>query len=186
VLPDSPVTTLLTAWRSGDQAAAGQLLALVYPELRRLAAHYLKSERPGHTLQPTALVHELYLRLFAGEPVTWENRAHFFGMAAQTLRHILVDHARARLADKRGGGMLRLSLTAADGWIQPYDEDILELEELLEQLETLAPRVAKVVELRFFGGLEERQVAEVLSVSSITVKRDWKFARAWLISRLRR
>jgi RNA polymerase sigma-70 factor, ECF subfamily len=135
-------------------------------------------------LQPTALVNELYIRLFTGEPITWQNRAHFFGMAAKTLRLILVDHARRRSTEKRGGKQVKLSLTAANGWAKPCDEDILNLEDILRYLEELEPRAARVVELRFFGGLDEKEVAEVLGVSVITVKRDWKFARAWLMSQL--
>ncbi len=184
--PDSDqVTTLLLDWRQGNAAARDQLLAVVYNELRRLASHYLRPERRDHTLQPTALVHELYLRLFAkAETITWQNRAHFFAVAAQTLRRILVDHARAHRAEKRGGTQVKLSLTAAQGWAEERVEDLVALDEALDRLAQLEPRAAQVVELRFFGGLQEDEVAEVLEVSPITVKRDWKVARAWLLSQL--
>jgi RNA polymerase sigma factor (TIGR02999 family) len=179
------VTTLLLDWRQGDAAAGDRFMGVVYNELRRIAARCLHAERPDHTLQPTALVHELYLRLFAsGDPITWQNRAHFFAVASQTLRRILVDHARANRAEKRGGGQIKLSLTAAQGWLDDRNEDFLALEESLGRLERLQPRAAQVVELRFFGGLQEDEVAEVLGIAPITVKRDWKFARAWLMSQL--
>jgi len=186
MLPDCDrVTTLLIDWRQGDTAARDQLVALVYDELRRLALHYLRPERPDHTLQPTALVNELYLRLFAkAEPIIWQNRAHFFAVAAQTLRRILVDHARAHRAEKRGGPQVKLSLTAAQGWAEDRVEDFVALDEALDLLSQLQPRAAQVVELRFYGGLQEDEVAEVLGVSPITVKRDWKVARAWLLSQL--
>jgi RNA polymerase sigma factor (TIGR02999 family) len=158
---------------------------MLYNELRVLASHYLRQERPGHTLEPTALVHELYLRLFgASGPVACQNRAHFFAVAAQTLRRILVDHARAHHAEKRGGEHVKVSLTAAEGWAESKDEDLLAVEEALQQLSQLQPRAAQVVELRFFAGLTEEEIADVLGVSVITVKRDWKFARAWLVSTL--
>jgi RNA polymerase sigma factor (TIGR02999 family) len=168
----SQITTLLAAWRGGNQAAADELVTIIYPELRRLAAHYLKSERADHTLQPTALVHELYVRLFTAGPITWQNRAHFFVMAARAIRNILVDHARRRSAEKRGGRQVKLSLNAANGWAQTSDEDILDLQDHLKRLEELEPRAAQVVELRFFGGLNEDEVAEALDVSRATVKRE--------------
>jgi RNA polymerase sigma factor (TIGR02999 family) len=176
---------LLQNYCGGDRTAGDQLFSLLYQDLRRLAASYLQGERPNHTLQPTALVHELYMRLFASdEPISFQNRAHFFAIAAQTLRRILVDHARAYRAAKRGGGQIKLSLTAAQGWAEPEETDLVALDEALRQLEQLDERAARVVELRFFGGLEEDQVAEVLGVAPITVKRDWKSARAWLMSQL--
>jgi RNA polymerase sigma-70 factor (ECF subfamily) len=178
------ITTLLSDWRSGNQSAREELLSVVYNELRRLAAHFLGQERPDHTLEPTALVHELYLRLFGTEPITWNNRAHFFAIAAQTLRRILIDHARMRHAERRGGGQLKVSLTHANGIAKPRDEDLLAIDEALQRFGELEPRAAQVVELRFFGGLQEDEVAEVLGVSLITVKRDWKFARAWLTTEL--
>jgi RNA polymerase sigma factor (TIGR02999 family) len=178
------ITTLLLEWRQGNQDAGRHLLATAYNHLRRLAANYLRQERPDHTLQPTALVHELYLRLFSSEPVDWQNRAHFFAVAAQQLRRILVDHARSVQAKKRRGHSVKLSLTEANGWAQKQEEDLLEVDEALTRLEHLDPRAAKVVELRFFGGLKETEIAEVLGISLATLHRDWKAARAWLLSQL--
>jgi RNA polymerase sigma factor (TIGR02999 family) len=186
MVPDSEqLTTLLLDWRQGNSAARDQLLAVVYKQLHALASRYLRSERRDHTLQPTALVNELYLRVFTqAEPITWQNRAHFFAVAAQTLRRILVDHARAHQAEKRGGAQIKLSLTAAQGWAGERAEDFVAVDEALARLAQLEPRPAQVVELRFFGGLQENEIAEVLGVSTITVKRDWKVARAWLLSQL--
>jgi RNA polymerase sigma factor (TIGR02999 family) len=178
------VTTLITNWRAGDEKARDELFELVYNELRRVARHCLRYERPGHTLQPTALVNELYLRLIASEPVMWQNRAHFFAIAAQTLRRLLVDSARARKAEKRGGGQVKISLTSANGWGESRDEDLLSVDQALRRLADLEPRAARVVELRFFAGLSEAEAAEVLKVSDRTVKRDWKVARAWLMTHL--
>ena len=159
---------------------------MVYPELRRIATRFLHNERDHHTLEPTALVNELSVRLLGSQPLTFQDRAHFFAVAAQTMRRILIDYARARTAEKRGGRQERVSLTAVEGW-NPVErsEDILVLDEALTKLEKADSRAARVVELRFFGGLEEAEVAEVLGVSIITVKRDWKVARAWLIGRLK-
>jgi RNA polymerase sigma-70 factor (ECF subfamily) len=184
MLPDSAqVTTLLHDWRQGNAAAGERFLCLVYDELRRLAARYLHQERRDHTLQPTALVHELYLRLFASEPITWQNRAHVFAVAAHTLRRILVDHARIQQAAKRGGPQLQVTLTGVQQELSStQDHDLLVMNEALDRLAQLAPRAAQVVELRFFGGLEEKEVAEVLAVAPITIKRDWRFARAWLLT----
>lgn len=186
MLPDSEnVTALLVAYQQGSRTARDQLIALLYDELRHIAARYLRAERRDHTLQPTALVHELYVRLFAASsPIAWENRAHFFAMAAHTLRRILVDYARGRQAKKRGGANIRLSLTAVEGWAKEREADLVALDEALSQLAQLQPRAAQVVELRFFGGLQENEVAEVLNVAPITVKRDWRVAKAWLLSRL--
>jgi RNA polymerase sigma-70 factor, ECF subfamily len=186
MLPDSKnVTTLLLGCRHGSASARDQLIAVLYDELRHLAARRLRAERRDHTLQATALVNELYVRLFATSPaITWENRAHFFAVAAHTLRRILVDHARRHHARKRGGANIRLSLTAAEGWAEEGDADFVALDEALGELAQLQPRVAQVVELRFFGGLQENEVAEVLNVAPITVKRDWRVAKAWLLSRL--
>jgi RNA polymerase sigma factor (TIGR02999 family) len=178
------VTALLAGWRAGDQHAAEKLAGTVYDEMRRLAARYMRNERPDHTLQATALVHEMYLKLFAGEPVEWQNRAHFFAVAAQQLRRILVNHARDRQAGKRGGKRVRLSLTDVNGVAQPCDQDVLNLDEALSRLEKLDERAARVVELRFFGGLTEVEAAEALQISVATLKRDWAFARAWLLREL--
>jgi RNA polymerase sigma-70 factor (ECF subfamily) len=179
------ITAWLTNWRDGDQQAPERLFAVVYPELRRIAARFLHNERDHHTLEPNALVNELCVRLLGSQPITYQDRAHFFAIAAQTMRRILIDYARARIADKRGGPMERVSLSAVDGWNPvAQSEDVIFLDEALTKLGKADPRAARVVELRFFGGLEEEEVAEVLGVSVITVKRDWKVARAWLISRM--
>jgi RNA polymerase sigma factor (TIGR02999 family) len=188
MLPDSQqVTTLLVDWRKGDQNAGSRLMEMVYAELRQLAASYLRSERSNHTLQATALVNELYIRLFASQSLDWQNRTHFFAVAAQTLRRILVDHARANNARKRGGQAVRISFDAAQGLLsEPGEDDLLIVNDLLDALMSVEPRAARVVELRFFAGLKEDEIAEVIGVSSITVKRDWRFARAWLVSQLGR
>jgi RNA polymerase sigma factor (TIGR02999 family) len=179
------ITAWLTDWRRGNPAAESLLAGAVYPELRQIAARFLRGERAGHTLEPNALVHELWIRLSGGEPLSYQNRAHFFAIAAQTMRRILIDHARARAAEKRGGVQQQVSLTAVEGWDPVvHNEDILILDQALSKLEKADPRAARVVELRFFGGLQEDEVAEVLGVSVITVKRDWKVARAWLVGRL--
>lgn len=179
------ITRWLGDWRQGDERARDELFAVVHPQLRQIAARYLHHERADHTLEPNALVNELCLRLMGGEPIAFNDRAHFFAVAAQTMRRILIDHARARVADKRGGDQQRVNLSAVEGWnpIQ-RSEDILALDQLLSRLEKADPRAAHVVELRFFGGLSEDEVAEVLGIATITVKRDWKAARAWLVSRL--
>jgi RNA polymerase sigma factor (TIGR02999 family) len=179
------ITRWLGDWRQGDERARDELFAIVQPQLQQIAARYLHRERPDHTLEPNALVNELCLRLMGGEPIAFNDRAHFFAVAAQTMRRILIDHARSRLADKRGGDQQRVNLSAVEGW-NPVrrSEDIIALDGLLSKLEKADPRAARVVELRFFGGLREEDVAEVLQVSVITVKRDWKAARAWLAAHL--
>jgi RNA polymerase sigma-70 factor, ECF subfamily len=181
------ITRWLGDWRQGDAQARDRVFAVVHPELRQIAARFLQRERPDHTLEPNALVNELCVRLMGVAPLTYQDRAHFFAIAAQTMRRILIDHARARVADKRGGVQHRVSLSAVDGWNPVgHSEDILLLDEVLTKLAKADARAAQVVELRFFGGLSEEEVAEALSVSIITVKRDWKAARAWLIGRLQR
>jgi RNA polymerase sigma factor (TIGR02999 family) len=184
--PSQQITIWLADWRRGDDRARDRLFAVVHPQLREIASRFLQRERADHTLEPNALVNELCVRLLAGSTVTFQDRAHFFAIAAQTMRRILIDHARARVADKRGGVQQRVSLSGVDGW-NPVGlhEDVLLLDQVLTKFETVDSRAARVVELRFFGGLSEDEVAEVLGVSPITVKRDWKAARAWLISRLR-
>jgi RNA polymerase sigma factor (TIGR02999 family) len=179
------ITVWLAGWRQGDAAAADRLLRAVHPQLRRIAARYLDNERRDHTLEPNALVNELWVRLLGGQAVDYRDRAHFFALAAQTMRRILIDYARSRLAGKRGQQQQRLSLTAIEGW-NPivYSEDLLVLDEALSQLEQADARAARVVELRFFGGLEGAEIADVLGISEKTVKRDWKVARAWLAGRL--
>jgi RNA polymerase sigma factor (TIGR02999 family) len=182
--PSATITQLLIKWRNGDQAALDELASQVYSELRRLARYYLSQERPGHTLQPSDLVHEAYLRLVDEKEVDWQNRAHFFGLAAVRMRRILVEHARGRQAAKRGGGERRLSLSEADRLAEKSDVNLLALDDALQRLETLDPQKARVVELRYFGGLTIEQTAEALRISPATVKRDWSMARAWLRSEI--
>jgi len=176
----SPITHLLFRWREGDREALEQLMPLVYNELRRLASHYLRRERSDHTLQGTALVHEAYLRLAGENLPEWQNRAHFFGIAANTMRRILVEHARGRNAEKRGGGVYLLSLDEAVAFPQQTDLDILELDRALLELAELDEQQSRIVELRFFTGLSIEDTSEVLGISPATVKRDWVTARAWL------
>jgi RNA polymerase sigma factor (TIGR02999 family) len=179
------VTQWLAAWRHGDDHARDRLFAAVYPQLRQIASRFLQHERGDHTLEPTALVNELALRLLGSEPIAYSDRTHFFALAAQMMRRILIDHARARVAEKRGGIQQRVNLSAVEEWQPaPQSEDVLMLDEALSKLEQADARAAKVVELRFFGGLREHEVADVLGVSVITVKRDWKVARAWLVDQL--
>jgi RNA polymerase sigma factor (TIGR02999 family) len=157
------------------------MLPIVYAELRRLAASYLRRERPGHTLQPTALVHEAYVRLMDQRQVDWSNRAQFMGLAAVMMRRILVNHARDRVAEKRGGGAEHVPLTLAGEGIGAPEVDLLDLHEALDELTETDPRKGRIVELKFFGGLTTEEIAEALEISSATVERDWKFARAWLL-----
>lgn len=180
------VTMLLGRWRGGDRQALDLLIPLVYEELKRIAQHYLRSERSGHTLQSTALVHEAYVRLINQDLPQWQNRAHFFAVAAQLMRQILVDHARAYRADKRGGGVCKLALEDAQEDAQPMDVDIVALDDALKTLSTMDPQQGKVVELKFFAGLSNEDTAEALGISSSTVKRDWITARAWLYRELDR
>jgi len=182
-LPADP-TALLLAWNRGEPEALDALLPLVYDELRRLAARYMRQEHPGHTLQATALVNEAYLRLIAIHEVEWQNRAHFFAMAARLMRRILVDSARARGYQKRGGGAPVLSLDEALVVPINADEDLVALDHALSALAELDPRKSDVVEMRFFGGLTLDETAEALHVSRETVKRDWKMARLWLLREL--
>ncbi|MEO8075837.1 MAG: ECF-type sigma factor [Acidobacteriota bacterium] len=186
-MPDAAqITQWLAGWRDGDLLARDRLFAVVHPELRQVAVRLLRRERPDHTLEANAIVNELYLRLTGGQPVSYQDRSHFFAIAAQTMRRVLVDHARARVADKRGGALQRVPLSDAGGWGAAVScEQLIDLDTELAALATSDPRAACVVELRFFGGLREDEVAEVLRVSVITVKRDWKAARAWLAARLR-
>jgi len=183
---DPSITQYLRNWNAGDAESAGEVFTRLYTELRRMAAQMLASERPGHTLQPTALIHELYLRLGAGNSVEWNGRTHFFAVAAKTLRHILVDHARAHSAARRGGNERKIPVELAGEIGAPcsYD-DLLIIDQALTKLEETEERAARVTELRFFGGLQESEIAQELGVSEITVKRDWKFARAWLAAHLR-
>jgi RNA polymerase sigma factor (TIGR02999 family) len=181
----SEVTLLLAELRRGDEQARDQLVTLVYPELKRIAARYLRQERPDHSLRPTGLVHEVYLRLIGAERATWQNRAHFFAAVAREMRHLLVDYARARNARKRGDGNVRISLDDVHATAEPRDEDLVALDEALSRLEQIDPRASRAVELRFFTGLSERETAEALRISVATLKRDWSFAKAWLYDQLR-
>ena len=178
------VTVLLRAWGRGDEEAREKLLPLIYAELRRRAAARLRRERREHSLQPTALVHEAYLRL-VGQEVAWKNRAHFFGLASQMMRRILVDHARGRKRGKRAGGWIRVELDEAVAISEQRDVDLVLLDQALVELSELDPRHGRIVELRFFGGLTVEETAEVLGVSEATVKRDWSLARTWLYRRLK-
>jgi RNA polymerase sigma factor (TIGR02999 family) len=180
------VTLLLIQWSQGDSAALDALLPLVYDELRRLAQGYLSHEQPGHTLSSTALVHEAYLRLVKQKDVTWQNRAHFFAVAARMMRRILVDHARSHNYAKRGGGAMTLSLDESLVPAAPQrDLDLVALDDALEALARLDERQSRMVELRFFGGLSIEETSEVLGVSAPTVKRDWASARAWLFREIK-
>jgi RNA polymerase sigma factor (TIGR02999 family) len=178
------VTRLLLEWSRGDQGAHERLLPLVYDELRRLAGAYMRRERPNHTLQPTALVHEAYLRLVDQQRVDWWNRAQFVGVAALMMRRILANHARERDADKRGGGAERVSLSLAGDAFQHPEVDALALHEVLDRLAALDARKSQVVELKFFGGLTTGEIAQTLGISAATVDREWSFARAWLYDAL--
>ena len=179
------VSKLLLNWGQGDQGAREALIPLVYDELRRLARRYLRRERPDHTLQSAALVNEAYLRLIRQDQPQWQNRAHFFGVAAQLMRHILVDHARNRAAAKRGAGAPRLTLDPDVALPQARDVDLVALDDALNQLAALDPQQSRLVELRFFGGLSIEETSVVLGVSPATVKREWATARAWLQREMR-
>ena len=183
-LASGPITQLLLAWSSGDRAALEELIPVVYPELRRIAARYLRRERVEHTLQPTALVHEAYVKLVDQERARWQNRAQFFGVAAQLMRRILVDHARERAADKRGGGVRPVTLVDAMAASPDRGIDVLALDEALARLTALYPEQGRLVELRYFGGLTIEETGEVLGLSPATVKRQWAVARAWLLANL--
>jgi RNA polymerase sigma factor (TIGR02999 family) len=186
-MPSEPnITQLLVAWGNGDQAAFDRLAPAVHQQLHSLAARYMAGERPGHVLQTTALVNEAYVRLVDWKNVQWQSRAHFFGLAAQTMRHILVDAARTRRRAKRGGGELHVSLSDAADVTIAKSADLVALDDALTTLEGLNPRHSRVVELRFFGGLSLKEVAHVLGVSVGTVRRDWSLAQAWLYRELNR
>jgi RNA polymerase sigma factor (TIGR02999 family) len=178
------VTQLLRAWSDGDARALDDLMPLVYRELRSRAAAYLRRERPGHSLQPTALVHEAYLRLVDQNRAAWQNRAQFFGVAAQMMRRILVDHARARRTNKRSGQWARVTLDGDLKALDAVDVDVLDLDRALNRLGELDPRKSRVAELRFFAGLSLAETGEVLGISVATVEREWQVARAWLFRML--
>jgi RNA polymerase sigma factor (TIGR02999 family) len=174
------ITQLLERWSQGDEKALDQLMPLVYDELHRLAGAYLRSERREHTLQPTALVNEAYLKLVRQRNIQWQNRAQFFGVAAQLMRRILVDHARANYADKRGGDRVNVSLRNIGAFGTQPTTDVLALHDALNRLAEIDPDQGRIVELRFFGGLTIEEAAEVMQVSHSTVEREWKIAKAWL------
>jgi RNA polymerase sigma factor (TIGR02999 family) len=183
----SQVTKYLREWNQGNEEALEKLMPLVYDELRKLARSYMKRESSGHTLQPTALVHEAFLRLVDQNAVTWQNRAHFFGIAAQMMRRILIHHAEKRNAAKRSGGRAeRISLEQISGFEEHRDIDILELHEALRELEALDERQSRIVEMRFFTGLTLEETAKVMNLSLATIKREWGTARLWLRRRIRK
>ncbi len=174
------VTQWLVGWGKGDRDALDNLVPIVYDELRRQARRYLRREKAGHTLQTTALIHEAYLKLVDQRNVQWQNRAHFFGVAAQLMRRILVDHARGKNRDKRGGSAVRVSLADATVLTKGQNLDVVALDEALDRLTKIDEQQSRIVELRFFSGLSVAETAEVLGISTATVKRDWSMARAWL------
>jgi RNA polymerase sigma-70 factor, ECF subfamily len=179
------VTVLLAELTKGNEEAAAKLIPMVYGELRRLAGSYMRRERSDHTLQATALVHEAYLKLIEQRAVNWQSRAHFFGIAAQIMRRILVDHARGHLRDKRGGGQSEVPLDEAIVFAPQQSSELVRLDQALDRLALIDPRQAKIVELRFFGGLTVEEASEVLGISPKTVKRDWSVAKAWLHGELK-
>jgi len=179
------VTLLLSALTRGDDGAASKLIPVVYAELRRLAGSYMRRERVDHTLQATALVHEAYLKLIEQRSANWQNRAHFFGVAAQLMRRILIDHARGHSRQKRGGEQKKVSLDEAFIFSEKQADELLAVDDSLNRLAEIDPRQARVVELRFFGGLSVEEAAEVLGVSPKTIKRDWSVAKAWLYADLK-
>jgi RNA polymerase sigma factor (TIGR02999 family) len=186
-IPDLAITEVLRAWEQGDDGALERLLPMVYTELRSIAAKHLRSERPGHTLQPTALANEAYLRLRGLGDVPWNDRAHFYAIASRIMRRVLVDHARANLAQKRGAGspMVQLSEGLHEGVVPTMDAaELIDLDRALDQLATEEPRLSRLIELRFFGGLGIDEVSQLLGCSPRTAKRDWAFARAWLLHKL--
>jgi len=178
------VTHLLEQWSHGDDAALAELTPLVYEELRRLAHHHMGGQRPDHTLQTTALVNEVYLRFADQTNPRWQNRAHFFAVAARAMRQILVSYARSQRSQKRGGGALKVELDEAALVSPEQSQKIMDLHEALERLATLDSRKAQVVELKYFGGLDYDEMAEVLKISRVTVRRDWEFAKVWLYTEL--
>ncbi len=182
--PSGDVTRLLSAWTDGDQHALEELMPLVYGELHRIAQHRWSGQPEGHTLQPTALIHEAYLKLLSPGPRTFQSRAHFFAVASMAMRQVLVNHAEASLAAKRGGGQPDISLDDVDPSLQQEAGEVLALHEALKTLEALDPRKSKIVELRYFGGLSIDETAEALGISTVTVTREWKSARAWLAREL--
>jgi len=180
------ITERLIAWGNGDAAALNELIPVVYQELRRMAGHYLRLENPGHTLQPTALVHEAWLRLIDQTRVNWRNRSQFFGVAAQMMRRILVDHAKTKHREKRGGGSEKLSLDDVINLSQERAADLIALDDALDELARIDERKSRVVELRYFAGFSVEETAQIMEVSPDTVMRDWKIAKAWLYQQIKR
>jgi RNA polymerase sigma-70 factor (ECF subfamily) len=178
------LTTLLSEWRKGNQDAGRQIMTAAYDELRRIAAQYFRQERPGHTLEATAVVHELSIRMLGSAPVDCQNTAHFLAIAARQMRRVLIDHSRRANAEKRAGPALRLSLGEVNDWPEQSSEDLIEVDEALQRLERLDARAARIVELRFFAGMTENEITEALGISVATLRRDWRFARAWLMNQL--
>jgi RNA polymerase sigma-70 factor (ECF subfamily) len=180
--PDGTVTLLLTQVRDGNQEAANQLIPMIYRELRQMAGAFMRGERPGHTLQATALVNEAYMRMVGGRPVEWQNRAHFFAIAAHTMREVLLDYARRVRAGKRGGSdAQRVELDEQFAIAPDKLDDVIAIDEALERLAFIDPRQSRIVELRFFAGLNVEEAAEVMGVSPKTIKREWRSAKAWLL-----
>ena len=179
--PDGQVTLLLTELREGNQEAANRLMPLIYSELRSMAGSYMQRERPGHTLQATALVNEVYMRLAGGETAPWQNRAHFFGIAAHAMRQVLLDYARSHNAGKRGGkDAQKVDIDVELRGVSPKIENVIVIDEALQRLERIDPRQSRLIELRFFAGLSVEETAEVMGVSPVTIKREWRSAKAWL------
>ena len=183
--PQPQITELLVAWGNGEASALEQLMPLVYKELRQIAGNYMRRQNPGHTLQTTALVNEAYLRLIDSSRVNWQNRTHFFAVSAQLMRRILVDSARRKNSLKRGGDRLLVTLDEEAEIPLEKETDMVALDDALKRLAELSPRQSQIVELRYFGGLTEEQIAETLKISERTVRRDWTLARAWLYRELR-
>jgi RNA polymerase sigma factor (TIGR02999 family) len=180
----SEITRLLADWASGDRAALDRLTPLVYAELRRIASQQMRREKPGHTLQPTALVNEAFMRLAGGNGASWQNRAHFYAVCAQVMRRILIDHARANLREKRGGGAVQVPLDEAATFIQNQQVDLVALGDAMRSLEAVDAQKARIVELRYFAGLGIEETADVMHVSAMTVRREWMRAKAWLYREL--
>jgi RNA polymerase sigma factor (TIGR02999 family) len=183
-MPAGNVTLLLSAWADGDEGALRELMPLVYHELRRIAQHHMSGQPPGHTLQPTALIHEAFVKLIGGGEKNFRNRTHFFAVASMAMRQVLVNHANARLTRKRGGGAVNVSIEDGEAAVQREATNVLALDDALKTLHVMDPRKSRVVELRYFGGLSIEETSEALGISTVTVTRDWQAARAWLAREL--
>jgi len=183
-MPAGNVTLLFSAWADGDEGTLRELMPLVYHELRRIAQHHMSGQPPGHTLQPTALIHEAFVKLIGGGEKNFRNRTHFFAVASMAMRQVLVNHANARLARKRGGGAVNVSIDDEEAAVQREATNVLALDDALKTLHVMDPRKSRVVELRYFGGLSIEETSEALGISTVTVTRDWQAARAWLAREL--